>query len=281
MREVDAAVERVAEAVAGIAEQAVVLLLRMRAVAILLQAGETEVAVGVVGHTGDRQLFARVAESARFQACIERRSVEAGRRNEVDRAAQRGGAVFERVRAPIYLDEARSQRFDRLHVERAVGEVQRHAVLQHLDAAAVEGALDAGTADRNARLLGTEARLHEHAWRIPERIGQRADAAVAIRVGIDQRGTAGAFIERRARPLHRRRAGEFRTGAVYFHAFQRGRGQCGIGECRKHGKESRAHGNGQPRCARHRGRNDRHGNSRKHGTRTQRGARGTRSVLTS
>jgi len=54
-----------------------------------------------------------------------------------------------------------SKWIDRLHVEAAVSEVQRDSILQETYAAPVEGALEARTADRDARLVGAEARLRD------------------------------------------------------------------------------------------------------------------------
>src|SRR5207253_640078 len=77
----------------------------------------------------------------------------AGRRHEVDRAAERRGAVGEPVAALEDLDRADRQRVDLVEVAGAVGEVHRDAVLEDLDAAQVEAAGDAGAADREAQLL--------------------------------------------------------------------------------------------------------------------------------
>ncbi len=84
----------------------------------------------------------------------------------------------------------RGQRIDRLHVESAIGEVQRHAVLKHANAAAVKRALHARAADRNARLVRAETRLRDHAGREREGVCHRAGTATQVAVRLDDfRGT--------------------------------------------------------------------------------------------
>ena len=114
-----------------------------------------------------------------------------GVRDEIDRAAERGGAVLQRIRAAIDLDVARGQRLDRLEVEAAIREVQRHAILQQLQAAAVEGALNAGAADGEARFLRAKARLDKDAGREIQRVLQRGGAAALVLFGIHDGGAAG------------------------------------------------------------------------------------------
>ncbi|MCY1175762.1 hypothetical protein D9M73_160140 [compost metagenome] len=83
------------------------------------------------------------------------------------------------------------ERLDGLEVEAAVGQVDRRAVLHQQQAAAVEGALQAGTADRQARFLGAEARLDEHAGGQAEGVLQGAGAAGLVGLGIDDSRAAG------------------------------------------------------------------------------------------
>ncbi len=153
-----------------------------------------------VARAGERGLAARVAETAAFQAQIERRRAASGRTHEVDRAAERRGAVLQRVRAAEDLDVARGERLDRLEVATAVGLIEIDAVLQQFESAQMERPLQTRAAHRQARFLGAEARLHEDAGRIAECVGQGARALLAIALRIDDGRAAGDLAE----PLLRR-----------------------------------------------------------------------------
>src|SRR5690606_21688076 len=99
VRQVEAAVERVAAAPARVAEQAPGLLACMLAKAVLRERRGAEVAVGNAIVAGQRGLRTRVAVAADFGAQAGAGRVVAGRGDEVHRAAERRGSVFERVGA--------------------------------------------------------------------------------------------------------------------------------------------------------------------------------------
>src|SRR5690606_23170170 len=141
LREVDAAIQAVAELEAGIGRQPVVFLHGVLAESVLARAGDADMGVGAAAHAASGQLRASGAEAAGLQAQDGAGRIASGARNEVDGTAERCRAGLERVGAAPDLDVARRQRLDRLEVEAAVGEVEWHAVLEHDKAAAVEGAL--------------------------------------------------------------------------------------------------------------------------------------------
>src|SRR5690606_9263438 len=86
-------------------------------------------------------------------------------------------AEGEGVGAAPDADVRGGERFDGLHVEAAVGEVERNAVLEDADAATVEGALEAGAADGEAGFVGAEAGLRDDAGGEREGVVERGGAA--------------------------------------------------------------------------------------------------------
>ncbi len=80
-------------------------------------------------------------------------------------------------------------RLDRLEITGPIRLVEREAVLQQLDATQVKGALDARSADRQARLLRTETWLHHHARRPTEQVALRAGLTAHPLLGPDDGGT--------------------------------------------------------------------------------------------
>ena len=136
-----------------------------------------------------------VVEAADFATHLERRHVVAGRRDVVDRAPERRGAELKRVGASIHFDVLRSQRFDRLEIAATVRKVDRDAVLQDPYSAQMEGPLNARAADRNARLFCAEARLHENAGRISQRIRERGRPVFAKSFGVYDVGATGNALE--------------------------------------------------------------------------------------
>ena len=97
---------------------------------------------------------------------------------------------MEGVAAADNLDVLGGEGFDGLHVEAAVGQIQRHAVLQQFQAAAVEGPLKSGAADGDAGLIGTKARLSEDAGGVVEHVLQGGGTASLEFLGGDDGGTA-------------------------------------------------------------------------------------------
>ena len=189
--EVEAGLEVGIDPDAHVAEEPGVLLLRPVAIAVLGGVGGRDVVVDVAAHAAGRPEHLVVLPAPQFAAQTDEVGRETGVRDEVDRPAERGRAVLERVRAAEDLDVLHAEGFDRLHVEAAVGEVQGHTVLHQDDPPAVERALDAGAADRDARLVGAEARLHEHAGRVGQRVRQGRAPAGLVGSRVDDLGAAG------------------------------------------------------------------------------------------
>ena len=96
-----------------------------------------------------------------------------GRHHEVDRAAQRVGAIAQGVGALVDLDIAVDRRVDLLEVAVAVGGVEGNAVHEQVDRAQVEVARQARAANGQARVIAP-LRLHEHARNIIEHVLDRA-----------------------------------------------------------------------------------------------------------
>ena len=94
-------------------------------------------------------LAAHIAEAAGIEPRFERRGIAAGRRDKIDRAAQRVGAVAQRVGALVHFDIAVGGRIDLEEIEQAVGCVDRDAVHVHVDAAVAVVARQTGAADRH------------------------------------------------------------------------------------------------------------------------------------
>ena len=88
-------------------------------------------------------MAAPLPEGAGIEPDGQRRRGPPRRRDEIDRAAQRAGAIFERTAAPPDFNELEGQRIDRLKIPAAIGEVQRNAVLVKLDTAKLKATLNA------------------------------------------------------------------------------------------------------------------------------------------
>ena len=139
----------------------------------------------VPGAEGARDLAGEApsAEAAALGAQDVRRlgGVRRGR-DEVDRAAEGGGAEAQRVAARVDFHGAHRQRVDLVEVAAAVGEVPRDAVLQELHPAQVEAAADAGAAHGKPQFLPV-AGLHEDARRVGQHVAEIEGAAVPERLG--------------------------------------------------------------------------------------------------
>ena len=152
-------------------------LLRIRAEAILRIVRDGDVVIRRADDLAAAHLSAGIAVGAVFGTGLrEVRRVASGG-NVVDRTAERGAAVAQGVRAAEDFEILDGERFDGLHVEAAVGEVQRDAIEHQLEAAPVERALNAGATDGEAGFIGAEARLHEDAGDVFEGVLHGGDAA--------------------------------------------------------------------------------------------------------
>ena len=112
---------------------------------------------------------------------------EGGRRDEVDRPAERRGAIGQGIAAGEDRHAAQRQWVDLVEIARPVGQVHRDAVLQHLQPAQVEAAGDAGAAHRKPQFLPV-AVLHEDAGRIGQHVAQGEGAAVLEFRRVDEAG---------------------------------------------------------------------------------------------
>ena len=101
-----------------------------------------------------------------------------GGRGEVDRAAQRAGAVGQRIGAVRDGDVARAQRVDRAVVVVAVGGGDRQAILQELDAVlVVVGGVEVRAAAGIEHVVVAVVALGPDAGHIAQQVGQLRDAA--------------------------------------------------------------------------------------------------------
>ena len=117
-----------------------------KSVLALRRAGDEP--IGRAAHAAGARLSAHEAEAAAVEPGLERRGIAAGRRDEIDRAAERVGAVAQRVGALVHLDIAIGGRIDLEHIGQAVGRVDRDAVHVQIHAAVAEVARQPGAADR-------------------------------------------------------------------------------------------------------------------------------------
>ncbi|MNF51322.1 hypothetical protein D3C84_326400 [compost metagenome] len=220
MGQVEAGSQVLVDLPAEVGEVALVVLAGVVAEAVLGIVVDAQVGVPgaeVLGHRAEQPL---VVEAASLHAQVDRRGRLPGRRDEVDRPAEVGRAVAPGVGAAQHLDVVGGQRFDGLEVEAAVGQVDRRAVLHQQQAAAVEGALQAGAADRQARLLGAEARLDEHPGGQAQGVLQGAAAPALVGFGVDNAGAAGYLRELDALFRQRGRGWVARLALTYDDGLQ-------------------------------------------------------------
>jgi hypothetical protein len=184
-RGVEAGLEAGTPGDTGVEEEALVFLLSVISVAVLALVGEAGVGIERVACAAGGDGGAGVVPGADFEAGEAAGVGAAGAGDVVDRAAEGGGADGEGVTSAQHLDAGGGGGLEGLHVEAAIGEVDGHAVLEHDDAAAVEGALETGAADGEAGLIGAEAGLGKHAGRERKGVGEGAGAAIKIARGID------------------------------------------------------------------------------------------------
>lgn len=160
--------------------------LRVPAVTVLLVSGCAQRQVRAFADSAHLRLQATKAEAAQLRSPLDAeaplapRQVEARGRHDVDGAAQRGGPVSKRVGAPLDHEVPTQERVGGLEVCAAVGLVQRHSVLQQLDAPQMEGPLHARAANGQSRLVLPEPGLHEDSGRLAERVGEVADLAIGL-----------------------------------------------------------------------------------------------------
>ncbi|MNF71746.1 hypothetical protein D3C84_537030 [compost metagenome] len=239
MGEVEARGDPLVDAPAEVGEVALVVLPRVVAVAVLGVVVEADESIPVAEVLGEGAVQALVVEAAGFGAQGGRwRGLPAGG-DEVDGTAQVGRAIAPGVGAAQDFDVVGGQGLDGLEVEAAVGQVDRCAVLHQQQATTVEGALQAGAADRQTRLLGAEARLDEDAGGQPEGILQGAAAATLVGFGIHHPGTAGDMGEVGLLLGQGRGGGvlavlPFHQGPVQFHMLGMGK----VGEAHGQGEQA-------------------------------------------
>ena len=146
-----------------------------KAVGPLRRSGD-EVVESPRGAAGAR-LRLHLAEAADIEARVDRGRIAAGRRDEDDRAAERIGAVAQRVGALVDLDIAVGGRIHLEEIDQAVGGVDRDAVHVDVQAAVAVAARQPGAADRHPS-IGSPARLRDDAGHPAEHVldGRRRPA---------------------------------------------------------------------------------------------------------
>src|SRR5215207_2865729 len=120
-----------------------------------------------------------------------------GRRDEVDGAAEIRRTVRQAVAALVDFDRAQRQRIDLVEIAAAVGQVERDAVLQDLQAAQMKAAGDRRAADRDAQLLPI-ALLDQNAGRVFQHVAQVARISVAKLLAVDKPDRADRLVYRLA-----------------------------------------------------------------------------------
>ena len=180
-----------AQPVAGVEVHPVAPLRRPLAVAVELRVRVARVVVEVAARAARRQLALEEAEGAALGKRFEGARRVAGRRVQVDGAAQRRAAVAQGVGAAVDLDRLGREQLERLEVGEAVGVAVGHAVHEQVDSPRVEVAPQPRPAHGDLALVGgAEAGLDVDAGRELEdvlqvRLARRAD----LRLGHD-RGAA-------------------------------------------------------------------------------------------
>src|SRR5690242_4138444 len=104
--------------------------MRMLAVAVRRVAGQRQPTVTCPAREAGGELAAQAVEAAAVDPQIDARRAQAGRRDAVDRAAQRGSAEAQRVRAAEDLNALEDQRVEFLEIAIVVGQVDWDAVLK-------------------------------------------------------------------------------------------------------------------------------------------------------
>ena len=145
----------------------------------------------IARHPG-RDESAQHRKAARVGAQIDALGGAAGRRHAIDRAAERARPEAQRIGATIDFEMVEEDRFEFLEIAIVVGEVDRHPVLEQRDAAHVETARQARTADRQAHFLPI-ARLEIDSGRKGQRVAQADDRFVGIIFIGNDIGAAGRF----------------------------------------------------------------------------------------
>ncbi|XQU68789.1 hypothetical protein OJJOAM_001520 [Cupriavidus sp. H18C1] len=210
--EIEARLDIRAEAIAEVGIELLVLAALVLAIAV--GAIDAQVGEEIQGAELARHLRAGAggAEAAALEPqLVRRRRGQRGGRGEIDRAAQRGAAIGQAVAALVHLGGLQRERIDLIEVAAAVGEVGRHAVLQHVDAADVIAARDAGAANRQPQLLAI-ALLYVDARRVLQDIAHIAGIAVRMGLRIDEADRADGAEQRGALPDHGRHRRRARNG---------------------------------------------------------------------
>jgi len=129
----------------------------------------------------------------------------AGRRDDVDRAAERRTAVAQAVRALVDLDVVDRDRVDLLELREPARPRDRHAIAQHRDPAPLERRVHARAANRDAALaLGRD--VGEHARREGERIAEALDVEIPIGGLVDEADRSGNALHPSPGLVDRRRS---------------------------------------------------------------------------
>ena len=177
---------------AHVARHAVGAVARLLAPAVLLAAADAEKAVNHAAARSQVGVRLPLAERAALHAQRGGGRRQPRGRHEIDRAAQAVGAVFQRIGAAPHLHVLRGQRVHGLEIRRAVGVVQRNAVLIQPDAAHQKATLNARAADGQPGVLPMP-RLRQHPRCERQRVHRRGGAAVGEAGGIDHgRGACAA-----------------------------------------------------------------------------------------
>ncbi len=185
------------KAVADVAVDLRVVGGRMLSIAVGVGECAVDEEIEIADHARDLRLPAHGAVTAAVDGQdIGRERRMGGRRHEIDGAAERGGAVGERIAALQDLDRTEIFRIDLIHVSAAVGVIHRNAVLEQLQAAQMEIAREVGAAHRQAKLLAVTA-LHEDARHFLQRVAQIMNIACLNlgRVGVDEGDRADGSVD--------------------------------------------------------------------------------------
>ena len=168
---------------ADIAVEARQVLVGVLAEAVGAEVGEGHPGIPRPLGEARRDLLAQRIVAAAVEAGGEAGIAAAGRRDEVDGAAQGRRAVAQRVGALVDLDILLGERVDLVEVAAAVGLVDRRAVLQEPHAAQVEVARQAGAADDELGILLAVLALDADARRVVEHVLHGGGAAVEVALG--------------------------------------------------------------------------------------------------
>ena len=214
-------------AITHISHHAIGLLRGVLTVTVLDEVREAGVVVGRPRRKPTADLPPQITEGTQFETGLKWTGVPARRAHEIHRPSQRGTAIAQGIGAAPHLDVPGRQGLDGLHVDAAVGQIQRDTILKDLQAATMEGALKAGTANGNARLLRAKPRLNVDPRREVESITQGGGAALAHRRAIDKGCATGDSGQLRRGSAHRRH-GESGFRHTLHHNFGQGFGLRGL-----------------------------------------------------